>query len=226
MPKALDEYVTKSHIPLSAQSSPSFLGNKQFLSRCQGCKPFQAYKNEGDCLDVARYSTVRELRTLERVFRSCQSLAHRTPTGMLYSSSQIFEKRERLNECSDPVRVLRSERGLEIVCPQNEVKHLDHSSFRLGNQNFGEEHHLPCRRRSTIRPRASRSSSHRDERWDGCRVWHAQSRVLVDESGTESGSVVSPIPVLSRSSFFSVGSKVGRGAKLACVEAQKKGHRP
>ena len=31
LPKALDEYVTKSHIPLSAESSPSFLGNKQFL---------------------------------------------------------------------------------------------------------------------------------------------------------------------------------------------------
>ena len=33
-------------------------------------------------------------------------------------------------------------------------------------------------------------------------------------------------PVVSRSSFFSVGSQPGRGAKLACVEAQKKGHRP
>ena len=55
---------------------------------------------------------------LERVFRSSQSLAHRTSTGTLISSSQSFEERERLNECSDPVRVLRPERGLEIVCPQ------------------------------------------------------------------------------------------------------------
>ena len=70
------------------------------------------------CLDVARYSSVRELRTLERASRSSQSLAHRTPTGTLIRSSPSFKKRERLNECSDPVRVLRTERGLEIVCPQ------------------------------------------------------------------------------------------------------------
>ena len=43
LPKALDEYVTKSHIPLSAQSSPSFLGNKQFLevSRLQALSGLQ-----------------------------------------------------------------------------------------------------------------------------------------------------------------------------------------
>ena len=40
----------------------------------------------------------------------------------------------------------------------------------MGNQSSGEEHHLPCRRRSMTRPRASRSSFHRDERWEGCRV--------------------------------------------------------
>ena len=33
----------------------------------------------------------------------------------------------------------------------------------------GERHH-PCHRLSKFRPRASRSSSHRDERWEGCRV--------------------------------------------------------
>ena len=32
-----------------------------------------------------------------------------------------------------------------------------------------KRHHL-CHRLSMIRPRASRSSSHRDERWEGCRV--------------------------------------------------------
>ena len=45
-----------------------------------------------DCLDVARYSSVRELRTLERVFRSSQSVAHGTPTGTLIRSSLSFEK--------------------------------------------------------------------------------------------------------------------------------------
>ena len=39
-----------------------------------------------------------------------------------------------------------------------------------------------------FRPRASRSSSHRDERREVSGLtWHAQTRVLVDESGTDSG---------------------------------------
>ena len=32
------------------------------------------------------------------------------------------------------------------------------------------ERQQQCHRLSKIRPRASRSSSHRDERWEGCRV--------------------------------------------------------
>ena len=56
-----------------------------------------------DRIDVARCSSVRKLRKLEQVFRSSQSLAHRTPTGTLIRSSPSCEKRERLNERSDPV---------------------------------------------------------------------------------------------------------------------------
>ena len=44
--EALDENVTKSHIPLSVQSSLSFLGKTSSFSRCRGCGPFQTYKNE------------------------------------------------------------------------------------------------------------------------------------------------------------------------------------
>ena len=60
----------------------------------------------------------------------------------------------------------------------------------------GERHHL-CHRLSMIRPRASRSSSHRDERWDGVSglTRHARTRVLVDENGTESGGVDAQISV-------------------------------
>ena len=39
--------------------------------------------------------------------------------------------------------------------------------------------------------------------------------------GRSWGSLPVACGLLSRSSFFSVGSKFGRGAKLACVEAQK-----
>ena len=97
LPKPLDEYCDEiTDSSLGAELTVIF-SRTSIFSRCQGCKPFQACKNEGDCLDVARYSSVRELRTLERVFRSCQSFAHRTPTGTLIRSSQSFEKRERLN---------------------------------------------------------------------------------------------------------------------------------
>ena len=39
-----------------------------------------------------------------------------------------------------------------------------------GKPKLREKHQHPCHRLSMIRPRASRSSSHRDERWEGCRV--------------------------------------------------------
>ena len=40
------------------------------------------------------------------------------------------------------------------------------------------------------------------------------------------GSLPVAFGLFSRSCFFYVGSSSGKGAKLACVEAQKKGHRP
>ena len=48
--------------------------------------------------------------------------------------------------------------------------------LQVRNQSSGEGHIHPCRRRSMIRPRASRSSSHRDERWEGCRVLRGMLR--------------------------------------------------
>ena len=44
-------------------------------------------------------------------------------------------------------------------------------SFACEAKALVGERQQQCHRLSKIRPRASRSSSHRDERWEGCRVW-------------------------------------------------------
>ena len=49
---------------------------------------------------------------------------------------------------------------------------------------------------------------------------------FVSVPGRSWGSLPVACCLFSLSSFFSVGSEPGKGAKLACDEAQKKGHRP